>query len=371
LPDAEFWTAVLKTFGPDPRGRRLIVRFSGHKEYEQFCLALRKTDPDLRASSAIRTLPLIRSVALSSGNAETWAELPGVADVEEDDLVGVRAFPAAPTAVPWGVGRIRAPEAWRYSTGDFVKVGVIDTGVDASHPDLRGRIGLGVNLLNENMPPYDDNGHGTHIAGTIAAGGRPGGMAGVAPGAVVCPVKAFDQAGNAFVSDIVRGVEWCVRNGVDVINMSFGTNRRNRSLHAAVRFAVRAGVVVVCSAGNGGRRLKTDYPARYRETISVGAVDAAGRIARFSNRGADVDLYAPGKNIRSTWPGGLYYRLSGCSMATSHVSGVVALMLGCDRRLTPKLVKRLLLASAQPTAGASGRKSVDALRAVRLAMRGR
>ncbi len=140
----------------------------------------------------------------------------------------------AEKGIPWGVQEIQAPQAWSSTTGHRIKVGVIDTGVDFSHPDLRQSLARGINLLNRGALPHDDNGHGTHIAGTIAAANQLHGMIGVAPRPTIYPVKAFDQNGSAFVSDIILGIEWCVRNRMDVINMSFGMKTRSKSLLNAV-----------------------------------------------------------------------------------------------------------------------------------------
>ena len=136
--------------------------------------------------------------------------------------------------IPWGVQEIKAPQAWSSTTGHRIKVGVIDTGVDFNHPDLKHSLARGINLLNRGTLPHDDNGHGTHIAGTIAAANQLHGMIGVAPRATIYPVKAFDHNGSAFVSDIILGIEWCVRNRMDVINMSFGMKTRSKSLLNAV-----------------------------------------------------------------------------------------------------------------------------------------
>ena len=187
-----------------------------------------------------------------------------------------------------------APLAWNRSTGHRIHIGVIDTGIDHSHPDLKSSIGRGINLIDRTQLPHDDDGHGTHIAGTIAAANQPTGMIGVAPRSMVYPVKAFDHNGSAYVSDIILGIEWCVRNGMHIINMSFGMKTRSKSLLTACINAVNAGVVIVASSGNDGKRRAIDYPARYPQTISVGATNRMRRIAPFSNRGPYIDIYAPG-----------------------------------------------------------------------------
>ncbi|UUZ97628.1 S8 family peptidase [Paenibacillus sp. P25] len=226
--------------------------------------------------------------------------------------------------------------------GDRIRIGVIDTGADYSHPDLRHCLSKGINVLSRQMLPLDDNGHGTHIAGTIAASARQNGIIGVAPQAIIHPVKAFDHQGGAFVSDIISGIDWCVQNGVDIINMSFGMKTYSKALEEAVLNAYRQGIIVVASSGNEGKQAEVDYPARFRQVIAVGATTRKGRIAPFSNVGKQIDIYAPGEKIYSTWLRGQYHELSGTSMATSHVSGVIALMLARKPDLRPRQVKLLL-----------------------------
>jgi subtilisin family serine protease len=255
---------------------------------------------------------------------------------------------------------------WGVTTGHRVKVGVIDTGVDFGHPDLRHSLLRGINLLNRSKMPYDDNGHGTHIAGTIAAANQMQGMIGVAPRALIAPVKAFDHNGSAFVSDIILGIEWCVRNGVDVINMSFGMKTRSKALLGAVTNAYNAGVIIVASSGNDGKLRSVDYPARYPQTISVGATNRLRRVAPFSNRGSYIDIYAPGDKIMSAWLRGNYNEMSGTSMATSHVSGAIALLLSLRPGLTPGDIKAIMKRSMQPLRSSKTRRSVGELDVLRM-----
>ncbi|MHA0858289.1 S8 family peptidase [Paenibacillus sp. CMAA1364] len=250
--------------------------------------------------------------------------------------------------IPYGVKQIQAPKAWLTSTGHRVRIGVIDTGVDYNHPDLRQSLARGVNLLNRNMLPHDDNGHGTHIAGTIAAANSTEGMIGVAPRSLIYPVKAFDHNGSAFVSDIILGIDWCARNHLHIINMSFGMKTRSRALQEIVNKVYVAGIPIIASSGNDSKRRSIDYPARYSQTISVGATDRNRQIATFSNRGQHIDIYAPGDKIISSWTQGRYHEMSGTSMATSHVSGAVALLLAQNANLRPLDIKLLLQRTASP-----------------------
>lgn len=253
----------------------------------------------------------------------------------------------ARTYIPWGIKHIQAHKIWPYSKGKGIRIGVIDTGADFSHPNLIGSLSYGANMVQRHLPPFDDNGHGTHIAGTIAANGRKNGIYGTAPAATIHPVKAFDQKGTAYVADIVEALEWCIRHKMHIINMSFGMSHYSVALHNAVLKAARAGIIVVASSGNDGNRSEIDYPACFAETISVGATTRQGKIASFTNRNADVNIYAPGESIYSTWPGQQYQELSGTSMATSHVSGVIAMLMAKRKLLTSARIKRLLKRSGR------------------------
>jgi subtilisin family serine protease len=251
----------------------------------------------------------------------------------------------------WGLQQIKAPEAWPYTTGRSIKIGVIDTGVDHTHPDIKDAIAGGVNLLQKGTPPTDDNGHGTHICGIIAANNTLGGMAGVAPHARLYPVKAFDADGSAFVSDIILGIEWCVRNKMDIINMSFGMKTRSKALLNAVGAAYQAGIPIIASSGNDAKPRTIDYPARYQQTISVGATNRYHQVAHFCNRGPYINIYAPGERIVSTWLNGAYHEMNGTSMATAHVTGAVALMLAFHPNLSIAEIKQILQESMSPLRG--------------------
>ncbi|HEX2922764.1 MAG TPA: S8 family peptidase [Chloroflexota bacterium] len=269
--------------------------------------------------------------------------------------------------VPWGVDRIKAPEAWRFSQGTGVKVAVLDSGIDLSHPDLR--VAGGVNLLNRGQSYDDDRGHGTHVAGTIAARDNGQGVVGVAPGASLYAVKAIDKNGEIWASDVVQGLEWSVNNHMDVVNMSFGSPEDDPAIRKAITAAHNAGVVLVASAGNEGPAANTvHYPALYPEVIAVSAIDQENAIASFSSVGPQVALAAPGVEIYSTYLGGSYATRSGTSMAAPHVTGVVALRLQLHPGETPDQVAAALKSSVDRlpklTSDQQGAGRVDALDAV-------
>lgn len=359
------------------RKKKHIIRFAKQSDYEQCLQQLNRLKAGMPELKTIQQLKLIHSFACALYPSSALKTYSLIASVEDDPKIHVHLYspftlnPLTPIPfelehpmIPWGVRHIKASQIWPISTGKKTKVGVIDTGVDYFHPDLRGRIGRGTNLINPNMPPYDDNGHGTHISGTIAASNRKTGIVGVAPSTTIYPIKAFDQDGTAFVSDIILGIDWCVQNRVHVINMSFGMKQKSKALQDAIQRAARAGIIIVASCGNDGRNT-VDYPARFPQTISVGATNKKKRVAEFSNNGSKIDIYAPGERIESTWPGGKYSRLSGTSMATSHVSGVVALLLERKRSLSCIAIKQALKKYAVPLLGNNAKKAVGEIQAAK------
>ncbi|GAB1159632.1 MULTISPECIES: S8 family peptidase [Paenibacillus] len=353
---------------PEPeQAGRYLIRFAKPGQYEACLLELSRMRNEHTHLSMVRSSRLARSIIAPVHCPEVLDQYRDEITVEEDMQISLHATalhnkPATAQGVPWGVKQIRAPKVWSVSTGHRIKIGVIDTGADYHHPDLRYSLARGINLLNRSLLPHDDNGHGTHIAGTIAAANSTEGMIGVAPRSLIYPVKAFDHNGSAYVSDIVLGIDWCVRNRVDIINMSFGMKTRSKALLDVVNRAHQAGIVIVASSGNDGKRRSIDYPARYPQTISVGATDKNRRIASFSNRGAYVDVYAPGDKIISSWVQGKHHEMSGTSMATSHVSGAIALLLAKHPGLSPSEIKTLVKRATVPL---RARKSTTAKSKVR------
>ena len=249
------------------------------------------------------------------------------------------ATPAAPTApasggttgageVPWGVARVDAPAAWASGQGAGVKVAVVDTGVDCTHPDLKCDFGAGYNVIDPTATPMDDNEHGTHCSGTIAGRQDGKGVVGVAPQATIIPVKVLDKDGSGSLSDIVKGINWAAKNGADVISMSLGGASGSAALQRAVNAALAKGVVVIAAAGNSGPDPDTvGFPAGYPGVIAIAASDSKDAVAKFSSRGAAVAFIAPGVDILSTVPGGGYAKFSGTSMACPHMAGLAALAI--------------------------------------------
>jgi subtilisin family serine protease len=256
--------------------------------------------------------------------------------------------------MPWGVDQIDADLAWGVSTGIDIKVAILDTGIDQDHPDLVANIKGGWNfvVIRGTIDPNkwdDDNGHGTHVAGIVAAVDNEIGVIGVAPGASLYGVKVLNKQGMGYVSDVILGIEWAITNGMDVINMSLGSSSDVQSLHDACDTAYATGIVLVAAAGNSGDTNPDNdvlYPARYSSVVAVAATDKTNTRASWSSDGPEVELAAPGVSIYSTYKGGGFATLSGTSMACPHVSGTVALILEDNPTLTPDAVRATLRTTA-------------------------
>ncbi|MCE7882868.1 MAG: peptidase S8 [Actinobacteria bacterium ATB1] len=248
----------------------------------------------------------------------------------------------------WGLDYIGADAAWREGTGEGVVIAVVDSGVDADHPDLHDQVVPGIDLVGDGDGTRDVNGHGTHVAGIAAATSGNGiGISGCAPGAKVMPVQVLDAGGAGTADVIAAGVRWAAANGADVVNLSLseeglgGHLASGGPLDAAIRYASQRGVVVVAAAGNSdaegaGHGLR-NYGAGV-PVIVVAALDRAGVLTAFSNFGDMRAVAAPGVAILSTIPetpstlfpdpGSRYATLDGTSMATPLVSCTAAILLG-------------------------------------------
>ncbi len=290
-------------------------------------------------------LPMV-AVELPEEAAAALRSSPSVLYVEDDIEVLLTA-----ERLPWGVDRIDAEVVHGYNRGSGVKVAVIDTGIDHTHPDLDDNYLGGYDFANSDNDPMDDNGHGTHVAGIIAAEDNDFGVIGVAPEADLYALKAFGSGGTADLSDILAAIDWSIDNGMQIISMSFGTNEHAQSFQDACNAAYGARIVLVAAAGNDGLPWPwfdtVDYPARYGAVIAVGAVDQSDLRAWWSSTGPSLELAAPGVDVYSTWLGGYNYE-SGTSMACPHVSGVAALVIAGEPELTNEQVRQRLLDTADP-----------------------
>jgi subtilisin family serine protease len=236
----------------------------------------------------------------------------------EDDTI----FTISAQQIPWGITQIGADQAWTQVSAEDVVVAVIDTGISRSHEDLTGRVIRGYDFANDDDNPEDDNGHGTHVAGIISAIDNSIGIVGTSPETKLIPIKVLDNSGSGYLSNVVKGINYAVDNGADIINMSLGANTDSIILQRAIKRATDAGVIVVAAAGNSNAD-QCAFPARYNNVICVGATTISNKVASYSNR--NVDIAAPGQSIKSTFLNSQYTTLSGTSMATPFVSGTLAL----------------------------------------------
>lgn len=237
--------------------------------------------------------------------------------------------PTVDNEMPWGAKRVNAAQAQAVTKGSDVVVCVTDTGSDQDHPDLQGVLVGGQSMV----PGYDwqdDHGHGTHVAGTIAAQANGKDVVGVSQ-AKIYTVKVLDRQGSGMSSWIANGIVACVRVGAKVINMSLGGDSPDSLIRQATDYAVQNGVIVVAAAGNSGGSV--GYPAANPGVYAVSAVDSNDRLANFSSRGSAIDYAAPGVNIPSLRLGGGVISMSGTSMASPHVAGVFALSLSKGRKI--------------------------------------
>ncbi|MDI3339611.1 MAG: S8 family serine peptidase [Sphaerobacter sp.] len=280
---------------------------------------------------------------------------PGVRYATPDQAIAAPVAPPqflAADAAPgdWGLQRVGAPAAWRYTDGAPVVVAVLDTGVSPDHPDLAGRVLPGWNFVADNADARDDAGHGTFVAGIIA-GRRDGGVTGVAPGALILPVKILDRQAVGSTADFVAGIVYAVDHGARVITIAASGIVDSQPLFDALRYAEERGAVVVAAAGNqpdGQWR----YPAAAPSVLAVGASTPDDTVAAFSADAAFVDLVAPGVDVRSAWfspeTGNGYLTGGGTSAAAPFVAGAAALLLGLRPDLTPAAVRQILLEAAVP-----------------------
>jgi subtilisin family serine protease len=247
---------------------------------------------------------------------------------------------------------VDAPEAWDVTRGVTTTVlAIIDTGVDLDHPDLVGRLVDGYDFVNDDTDPQDDHGHGTHVAGTAAAGTNNGlGVAGVCPECRIMPLKVLNSSNWGYYTWWIEGIEYAVDNGAHVINMSLGGTSNSQALRDAVRYAHDANVPIVAAMMNDGNS-NIYYPARFNETIAVGATNRTDQRATFSNYGNHIDLVAPGEAILSTvWDDG-YSLKSGTSMAVPHVVGTLGLMHDVYPSAGVEELRDLLWAAAEDQVG--------------------
>lgn len=276
----KYLVATERSFREESLGKRKYVRFAGIGGY---------------------------TVDLSDEEAKVLAATSGVRYVEPDVERFVFATPAPHLDVaqttPWGLTSVRAPSVWFLSRGEGVRVGIIDTGIDLGHPDLQAAYRGGYDFVHNDSVPEEEAegdgfGHGTRMAGIIAASDNGFGLVGAAPGVSLYALKIFPKSGGALTSNVIRAVDWAIAQKLDVVSCSFGGETPSRLEEEAYARARRANVLVIAAVGNHASWVR--YPAAYPSVVGVGAMDRARRIASFSNTGAEVDFVAPGVDLLST-----------------------------------------------------------------------
>jgi len=289
-----------------------------------------------------RTYHIVPTIAASvpKGKLDSLRRHPRIVSVEEDIPVKI-----IEQTVPWGVERVEAKTVHAKNKGRGVKVAILDTGIDLDHPDLR--VAGNVTFVPETLNGDDDNGHGTMVAGIVAALDNSIGVVGVAPEVELYSVKVLNRNGDGVMSLILAGIEWAIDSGMQVINMSFGGILNWAwAVQAALDKAYLSGIVLVAGAGNCGDQNIIYAPARYGSVIAVGATNESNTRASFSGTGSALELVAPGTNILSTRLGGGYGSGSGTSLSTPHVAGVAALLIASGVTSNVK-VRHILQASAK------------------------
>jgi len=394
---------------------RLLVRFAPGASAAARAAAVAAVggtiDRELPALGAVRIAVTAAASDLFGDTPSAVAILardPAVARVEADRVLRATFTPNDSYFLTdpdfgvgqWGLRKAQVDRAWDVVRGSAaVTVAIIDTGIDAGHPDLAGVSLPGTTFVSSPSSgcvpgtTQDDNGHGTHVAGIIGANGNNDqGIAGVAFGVRILPVKALDCEGTGLLSDVASGITWAVDRGARVINISLGSEADSPTLHDAIRYAAARNVLVVAAAGNCGDPARTypnascpslnvvEYPGAYPEVLAVGATDGNDAHAAFSNTGAYVGISAPGVTILSTVPtysttlsrsSGFttYAAFRGTSQAAPLVTGVAALVLSREPGLTVAQLAQRLRTTADDLGAAGtdpifGAGRVNALRAV-------
>jgi len=316
------------------------------------------TDPDAEVSLVALEVAADGSVEVDRYLAEDLAEAHEVAEHLATDPATVSVgvdVPVQTTADPkraeqWALNWVKYESTWSTTTGGWVKVAIVDTGVRASHEDLGGVVLPGIDYVSGGDGRIDPNGHGTHVAGIIAAKvGNGRGIHGAAPGVRILPVRALDANGSGSSSDVIDGIIWAANQGARVINLSLGATSKIDPMRSAIQYANSKGAVVVAAGGNGylnGNQAL--YPAAYPEPIAVAAVNVTLQRAAFSNVGSYIDLAAPGENIISTYNSSntSYAYASGTSMAAPYVSAAAALVVAARPEFSAGEVRASLEGSA-------------------------
>jgi thermitase len=319
-----------------------------------------------------RSLPQIRVVSISV--PEATADLvaaalrrnPAIEEVEPEQTFSLAETTPndAHWTSQWGLKLAGFTRAWDVTRGSRrILVAVPDTGVERAHPDLRGTVLPGHDFVADDDDPADENGHGTAVAGIIAAHtNNRAGVAGACWKCRILPVRVLGKDGNGDSATLAAGILWAVDRGADVINLSLGGRGTTMAERGAIAYAADHDVAIVAAAGNDGTT-RREYPAAGRSVIAVAATDASDQLYRWSNRGAWIDVAAPGCNT-APWRGQTYATFCGTSSATPLVAGLVALVRAAHPDATAGETARLVRAAARPVSAAAGAGRADAARAL-------
>jgi hypothetical protein len=356
LPPALALTAP----APDPGTPRVLVRFKS-------TASAAAVDSARRAAGATERLTIARlgvrvlyvpdqAAAIATLRASAIVDYvePDAILLPTDTLPNDPYFPMGSGSLlggEWGSFKTAAPKAWDITRGNSaIVVATIDSGVAPGLPDLVGQMVPGYNVLSGTTDTTDTYGHGTYVAGVIAAATDNGvGVAGYCWACRLMPVKVYSSSSGAYVSDIAAGMTWSVDHGARVLNISLAGAGTSTTLANAVTYARQHGAVVVAAAGNSGCNCAT-YPASTPGVIGVAASDQSDSLYSYSNYGSWVDLAAPGQNL-TTWPNGTYAPVGGTSLAAPVIAGIAGLMFSLAPSATPDAVEQALFASVDPVAG--------------------
>lgn len=307
----------------------------------------------------------VYSASVPEGQEKTWVRLfkedPRVEYAELDHYARAYLIPNDPLwkDYQWYMQKINAPQAWEITTGSSqIKVAILDTGIDPTHPEFQGKIAGGYNAIDQTDRFQDPNGHGTHVAGLVGAiGNNREGIAGMGWDLRLLGIQVLGPSGEGSDSSIARGITWAARNGARVINLSLGSPFFSQTVANAVRYALGQGALVIAAAGN--EYLKGNppsYPAALKEVMAVGATDYRNRHASYSTAHSNISVVAPGGDpfsindadplhwILSTWRTrtSLYQMAAGTSQSAPLVSGLAALLWSVDPTLTPNQVRGII-----------------------------
>lgn len=317
----------------------LVRGLGGAVKYSYHLVPAIAANIPANAAAALLRSPRVTSVGLDG-------EVHAI-DAELDNTWGVQHI---------GAGIIHAGG----NLGAGVNVAVIDSGIDYTHSELSGAYVGGHDFVNNDADPMDDNSHGTHVSGTIAAADDGSGVVGMAPGASLYGLKVLDASGSGSWSDIIAALQWAVDNGIQVTNNSYGSSGNpGGTVQAAFDNAYNTyGILHIAAAGNagncGGNGNNVGYPAQYSSVVAVAATNSSDTRACFSSTGPTVELAAPGVSIKSSVPGGGYAVWNGTSMASPHATGAAALIIASDSTLTNADVRQRLVDTAMDL-GVAGR----------------